>query len=166
MVSSEQNILMSLVWQNPWSPLLFKTFNHGFDSWNQHLLAKLSVVIKLVGIGRDNAGLVVSEVVTDLLVAILVFAEAPIWTRRWFRFSVLLLVTKKGGCLIPMTLPIGLQVRCNTQKRYTLYHIDDIEISWRYNIWLTFVKVTDTDPRFATSIRTTASDALRPLCPS
>ena len=65
-------------------------------------------MIKLIGIGGDNAGLVISKVVTDLLVAVLVFAEAPIRPWRWFRFSVFLIVTKKGGCLVPMTLPIGL----------------------------------------------------------
>ena len=79
----------------------------------QNLRAVLTVVIKLVRIGGHDAFLFVSKVVTDLLVTVLFFAEAPLWPWRWLRFSVFLIVTKEGGCLVPMTLTIGLQVRCN-----------------------------------------------------
>ena len=72
-------------------------------------------MIKLVGVGGNDACLVVSKFITDLLVAVLILAEAPIWPRRWLGFSVFLIVTEEGGCLIPMTLTIGLQVRCKSR---------------------------------------------------
>ena len=68
-------------------------------------------MIKLVGIGRNDAFLVVSKLVTDLLVAVFLFTEAPFWPGGWLGFPVFLIVTKEGGCLIPVTLSIGLQVR-------------------------------------------------------
>ena len=86
--------------------------NNGYHFLSQHLPAELTVVIKLVRVGGNDACLVVSKVVTDLLVAVLVLAEAPIWPRRWIRCSILLIVTEEAGCLIPVTLTIGLQVRC------------------------------------------------------
>ena len=84
--------------------------------FSQHLPAELTIVIKFVGVGGNDACLVVSKVVTDLLVAVLVLAEAPIWPRRWIGFSVFLIVTEEAGCLIPVTLTIGLQVRCKVGR--------------------------------------------------
>ena len=119
-VSSEQNMLISFEWQCPWSPLLFKALNF-CHSFMQNLRAELTVVIKLVRIGWNDAFLLVSKVVTDLLMAVLFFAEAPLWPRRRLGFSVFLIVTEEGGCLVPMTLTIGLQVRCNRNGNHWGY---------------------------------------------
>ena len=67
-------------------------------------------MIKLVGVGGDDARLVASVLITHFSVTVLVFAEAPFWSWRWSGLSVFVLVTEECCSLVPMALSEGLKV--------------------------------------------------------